>query len=529
MGWWLVLVGCAGSPPPGAPSVLPVVTADLSPARVCPASTRGPWRRRVLPAVPLPSEAELHSGGLAVADLDDDGALDLFLPHFSTSALLLGLGDGDFVDATARLAGLDLADAVGAAVADVEGDGDLDLFVTRWRRPNVLLANDGAGGFVDVTSRAGLGGTTDRHQSATFADVDRDGDLDLFVGSYGAQPSDDFSFDDPDLPPSTDRKYLYLNDGAGGFVERSELLPDDVQRGYTFSSTWLDIDGDTFPELFVWNDFGTAHPSRLLVNGGGRAWTDEPGTTGIDRAFEDMGVAVGDLDRDGLPDFATTSYRRMGLLLSSPAANGAGAVWLDAAAARGLDVVADQEFGWGAAFGDLDHDRDEDLVASFGYWSRYPGTPLRQPDGVWVQGEDGTFTQRAREWGLDDPGVGRGILLADLDGDGFLDLVKRNLDRPAEIVGSSCDGSAWVSVALRQASADTRALGARVVAVSADGTRQTRWVLAGGSSMYSGGPPTVHFGLGADEEVTLEVTWPDGRASTTTGVPTRRPVTLTRW
>lgn len=522
--WW-VWPGCVAEPAPGT---LPALAPDvaLSDEVVCPAEARGPWVTRSLGSAGAPEAAELESGGLAVADFDGDGVLDVFVPHYERSRLLLGR-EGGVDDATARLGAVDLAHAVGAVAVDVDGDVDLDLFVTRWQRSNVLLANDGSGGFVDVTVRAGLGGTTDRHQAAAFADADRDGDLDLFVGSYGPQPSADFAFDDPDLPPSPDRKHLWLQVAPGEFVDHPELLPADLQEGYTFSASWVDTTGDGLPELFVWNDFGTAHPSRALTNQG-RNFADAPGTTGVDRPFEDMGVAIGDLDGDGLPDFATTSYRRLGLLLSSAAEAPAGAVWVDAAEARHLAVEPDQEFGWGVELGDLDHDRDEDLVALFGTWSRYEGTPLGQPDGVWLQGDDGTFSPVAADWGLDDRGVGRGLVLADLDGDGFLDLVEHHLDDGPQVASAGCDGSAWLEVELRQPTADTRAVGARIVAISPDGTRQTRWVRAGSSSLWSSGPPAQHFGLATDDVVDLEITWPDGRLSRVDGVPTRRRATVTR-
>jgi hypothetical protein len=168
----------------------------------------------------------------------------------------------------------------------------------------------------------------------------------------------------------------------------------------------------------------------------------------------------------------------------------------------------------------------------FGFWSTYPGPrdPVIQVDGVWIQGEAGLFENLAGEpqWSMNDGGVSRGLLLADVNADGFLDVLKRELDTAAIRYVSRCDDSAWLKVELRQEGANRNAVGARVTAISPDGFEQTRWIHGGSSSMYSAGPPVAHFGMGTDEVAALRVVWPDGTESEVCEVGTKRTVTITR-
>ena len=488
-------------------------------------------------AVPQPelTEAMLTSAGIVVADFTGDGQLDTFLPHIERSDLWVPLEDGTLDEQLdERMPGIDFSLAVGGTAVDVEGDGDFDLYVTRFQAAGLLLRNDGTGHFADVTALAGLDKYAWRSQSSSWADFDNDGDLDLFVGSYSATPLE--SYNSPDIPPSDDDSQLWRNEGDGTFTDMSSLLPAEVQDGWVFMSSWIDLDLDGYPELFTWHDFGTSHPSNVMKNEGGTALVSVVGQTQIDLPFEDMGVALGDLNSDGLPDFATTSFEKTRLLLSQKTTtNAAGVLWIESSASRGLDVDPvnrGQAYGWGADFGDLDHDRDQDLVMLFGFWSTYTGPrdPVVQVDGLWVEDDTGRFENLAADptWGMNDGGVSRGMLLVDMNADGFLDVLKRQLDAASIRYLSRCDDSAWLKVELRQEGANRYAVGARVTAISPDGVEQTRWIHAGSSSMYSGGPPIAHFGLGTDDVAALRIVWPDGEESEVCQVDTRRTVTITR-
>jgi hypothetical protein len=165
----------------------------------------------------------------------------------------------------------------------------------------------------------------------------------------------------------------------------------------------------------------------------------------------------------------------------------------------------------------------------FGYWNFYTGAgdPLQQNDGLWIN-DGGQFRDEGPAMGVADPGVGRGALLVDLNGDGWLDLVKRSLNEPTPMYLSNCGDEAWVTVSLRAPSPNTHAVGATVRVISGESVH-TRWIQAGSASMYAGHPPMAHVGLGMVDTVdAIEVVWPDGAVSRVEGVAARQHLTLTR-
>jgi hypothetical protein len=212
-------------------------------------------------------------------------------------------------------------------------------------------------------------------------------------------------------------------------------------------------------------------------------------------------------------------------------------VYLDAGQSVGIDddwVGHDRLFGWGAEFGDLDNDADEDLIALFGYWVYFAGYNVeQQPDAVFLRGPDGRFAEDAAGWGLADEGISRSVVLADLDRDGALDVVTRSLGeaggvtRTTKLYVSNCEEAAWISVRLRdERTANTSGVGAKIRAIT-DRT-QVRWITAGSTGMYSARPLEAHFGLADAASVDLEVVWPDGETTRVDGVVTRQLVTLRR-
>ena len=260
---------------------------------------------------------------------------------------------------------LSAARATALSVADYDSDGDLDLFVGCYGAPNLLLANDGSGNFVDVATEVGLERFPYLSLTSAWADLDLDGDLDLLVGNYAEIP--------PRPEASREPSRLYLGDGGSQFEDVSDWLPARVQDAYTFMNPFIDINGDGYPEIVSITDFFYLEPSAILVNEIGIGFTVDE-FSGFQLGFNGMGIGIGDANDDGLPDFVQSSTGRLSLMLSTPMPdNPSGGLWIEYAGARGLAPDRDEghTFGWGAEYVDIDNDGDLDLfVCNYVRWSR---------------------------------------------------------------------------------------------------------------------------------------------------------------
>ncbi|MCA9488510.1 MAG: CRTAC1 family protein [Myxococcales bacterium] len=496
----LAWVGCAQEEPDRL-----VVTEG--PARTCAAPGPTPaWDRMELPDPHGPSR-RLVGSGLIVVDLDDDGLPDLVQPGPDRVTVWRQASPRAFVDVTSQWIpdDLDLSATVGGSAADADGDGDPDLILVRHLRPDVLLLHEGDH-LVDATATSGLADTALDSVSAAWADMDGDGWLDLAIGTYAT--------DEP--------LQLWRALGDGRFEDASDRLGERAHHAKNFMTAWLDLERDGFPDLFVPNDFFRVNPPVLLANRDGVFSVDD--SAGYHPGFHGMGIAFADLDDDDLPDVVETTYRAVSVLRSLPSGTTEqGLLWVRANEELGVSTTRDQVFGWGVAAEDLDNDGDHDIVAGFGVWDRGDPNPEEQPDALWLQ-VAGHFERQPDS----DPGPTRGLLVVDVDADGWLDVVKRRLDGVSTVDFGRCGESHWTTLALeRPATHNRRAIGA-TVHIEAGGRRQVRWVGAGSTSMFSGGPPEVHFGLGtADRLDRVEIDWSDGRHSEVRDLPVDRLLTIT--
>ena len=484
----------------------------------------------------------LYGGaGMAVADFDDDGHIDIFLPNADTDQLFMGRADGSYADETSIRLPAEADTGVGATAVDVDGDGDLDIFVTVYLAPNRLLINDGAGVF--ATSDADwLRDQTRLSNGSAWSDIDGDGDLDVFVANYGSWDESWLSTA-PTAPTSTPRDTLWLNDGNGDFSNADERLGSmDAAGAFAFAGGFWDIDDDGDHDLIAVNDFRYeypwAEPVRLLMNEGGH-FVDADPAVGLDLEIEGMGLTVGEINGDGDLDVVIQAWATH-LMLS----DGTGR-YVESAASRGIIAGDHQEVGWGAALADMNNNGRLDLAVAYGLLppdevSMGPmpeiviGTHLnmnrvRQPNAFYLQREDGHFDAAHEEWGLDHDGISRGLMAVDINRDGFMDLIYRDLWGPARIHLSRCDNSAWLTLTLRQGGANPFAIGAKIV-VTAGELVQTRHIEAGSTGLSSGGPPIAHLGLGDLETVdNVEITWPDGAVSRLESLQTRAHVRVDRF
>lgn len=450
------------------------------------------------------------ANGVAVADVDGDGDLDVYLvardaydPARPTTwnRLFVNRGDGTFTDRTAAAgvagtAGRGLPNTagngakLGAAWGDYDADGDPDLYLTN-AGPNQLLRNDG-GTFTDVTGAAGVaGGPTQLSTSALWLDLDGDTDLDLVVGVW-----EDYAAGPRDL-----RNAVYENLGDGTFRDVTEAsgLGDP---GKTYAVLPLDADGDGDLDLYCANDFGA---NRLWRNDGG-TFADATDALGLGDAGEGMGLALGDVDGDGRGDvFLTNRSDAGGQDHALFVARDGG--YAQRAVEAGVDRTG---WGWGAAFLDLENDGDEDLFVVNGY------VAADTPNSLFVNGGAFPLVESAAAWGVDALDAGRGVAVFDADGDGRQDVLVANVGRSPHFYGNAAPAGAWLAVALEGAGKNTDGLGA-TVEVEAGGRR---WVRFHHGAQFLGqnlGP--VHVGLGAVEAVDrVTVRWPGGAVDVAEGL-----------
>ncbi|RUL84906.1 FG-GAP-like repeat-containing protein [Tautonia sociabilis] len=475
---------------------------------------------------------ETMGGGVGLLDCDGDGLLDVYLvqggPFPPDSArpndgdrLFRNLGDASFEDVTgpSGLAGLSRGYGHGVAVGDIDNDGDPDLFLTRWRS-YALFLNDGDGTFSDATDAFGLGGDRGWPTSAAFADLDLDGDLDLYVCHYVAwDPERPRPCAHPEtfepvycaplvVPAEADR--LYRNDGDR-FVDVTEEAGIVDRDGRGLGVVAADVDGDTLVDLYVAND---ATANFLFRNLGGLRFEEVGMPAGLaanaSGGFEgSMGIAFGDLDGDALPELAVTNLYGESTTLYRNLGRG---IFVDQTEPSGLGIASRFLLGFGMGFLDFDNDGFLDLAVANGHVNDYrPDFPYAMPAQL-LAGDGRRLVDVTEQAGpsFTTPRVGRALALGDLDNDGRVDGVLVPLDSPVALLRNRTAGGRFVTFRLEGTESNRDGVGARVT-LEAGGRRQVSW-RQGGGSYQSAHDGRLHFGLGtADRIDSVEIRWPSGR------------------
>jgi thioredoxin-like negative regulator of GroEL len=477
---------------------------------------------RQLPAV--------MSGGIGIFDFDGDGWLDVYCVQGGpfppqpgqtcSDRLFHNRRDGTFEDVTASTGIAAFAGGYGhgIAVADYDNDGRPDVFVTRYSG-YALYRNKGDGTFEDVTTAAGLAGTGDWPTSAAFADLDGDGDLDLYVCHYVkwdvANPK---ICRDPDsqsyvscspLDFEAVPDHVFRNDG-GRFVDVTASAGIADRNGRGLGVVTLDFDADGKIDLFVSNDQSANY---LFRNKGGFHFEEIAHAAGVAGNAAGgyqagMGIACGDPDGDGWPDLAVTNF--YGESASLYRNLGAGS-FMDWTSASGLGQPTRFLLGFGAAFIDADNDGHLDFLTANGHLDPLPGTPYRMPVSLLV-GDGTRFEDASSVAGSDllNPRVGRGLAVGDLDNDGRVDALVVDLGRPLVFLHNVTQRAGeYIAFDLAGTRSARDAVGARIV-VSAGGKVLHAW-RQGGGSYLSASAGRVHLGLGSHTRTaSVEVQWPSG-------------------
>jgi hypothetical protein len=354
-----------------------------------------------------------HGTGMAVADVDGDGRLDVyFVSQVGGNALWRNIGSGRFEDITQQ-AGVSLADRVGvsASFADTDNDGDADLYVTTVRGGNAFFENDGRGTFQDVTSRAGLA-YTGHSSSAVFFDYDRDGRLDLFLVNVGRYTTERVSgegyrfyeaFEDAFSghlkPERAERSVLFRNEGGNRFVDVSAAV-GLVDESWSGDASPLDANLDGWPDLYVLNMQGH---DEYYENVRGTRFVKKSRAVFPRTSWGAMGIKIFDIDNDGRQDvFITDMHSDMSQDVTPEherekshmvwkedfRGDGTASIWGNSVFrgdGRGRfsevsDAVgAESYWPWGLSTGDLNADGFEDvfITAGMNYPFRYVTNALK--------------------------------------------------------------------------------------------------------------------------------------------------------
>jgi hypothetical protein len=410
----------------------------------------------------------------------------------------------------------------GACAGDYNNDGLLDLYVTNYGE-NRLYRNNGDGSFTDVTRSAGVG-SSGYHSSATFFDMDGDGNLDLYVTRYvryrlGSDPACGVaghkSYCSPQRFPG-DSDVLFHNNGDGTFTEVTRAAGVWDPDGKSFGVIAFDYNDDGKPDLYVAND-GTLN--RLYRNLGGGKFEDVTAKAGVGLSEKgesagSMGVDAADCSGTGRQDLFVANFTHNSNDLYWNAGNDA---FEPRSTTAQLAAPSYLLSGFGAAFTDFDLDGLPDLLIANGHPDdnaalEYPGATYAERPSLY-RNLGGRFTDVSAAMGADfqRPLVGRGLAVADVDGDGAEDAVISNNNQPPVLYHNEC-GSPRRSLRLRlRAVARNRfAVGAKVT-VEAGGRRLVREIRCG-SSFASQNDLTLIFGLPAARADRVTVRWPSGES-----------------
>ena len=373
--------------------------------------------------------------GAAWLDYDNDGDQDLYMTNRESANVLYQNNGGVFTNVAAAAGVEDVTgDGSGVAVADYNNDGCVDIYLAN-SFGDVFYENNCDGTFTNIYAGSGLEASEDRRgTSASWGDYDGDGFVDLYVANHMPVEGAVFTGD-------SEQDYLFHNNGNGTFTDVSDMLLGGDRIGRSFIAGWNDFDNDGDADLFTIRDcpFGqNSGPMRLYRNDGGTdgisdwTFTQVAESVGVDWCQNGMGLATGDYNRDGWLDFFFTDNgantdvfptARVGAVLL----RNDGGTFTETTDAANVD---NNRFSWGANFFDYDNDMWQDLYMVAGAMA-----PENEVEGMlWSNDGDGTFTdESANSGGLNDPANTRTSAYADYDGDGDLDMFIVNY-KPASTV-----------------------------------------------------------------------------------------------
>ncbi|HSE16403.1 MAG TPA: CRTAC1 family protein [Pyrinomonadaceae bacterium] len=519
-----------------------LVSAPQKPTfeEVSPAASKITWKHdnAQSPDRQLP---ETVGAGCAFLDYDNDGWMDVYLvnsgpsdfftpPATLKNALYRNNRDGTFTDVTDKAGVAGGRFGMGVAAADYDGDGNIDLYITNYG-PNILYRNNGNGTFTDVTDKAGVtapGWST----CATWFDYDNDAKLDLFVSSF-------VFYDKSQNPLCTDptlqRRYycvprlfkpqpsrLFHNNGDGTFQDVSRESGIAGSPGKSFGAVATDVNNDGLMDLFVAND---TMPNFLFLNKGGGKFEEIGLAAGVaygeaGRPRSGMGVDAADYDGDGWQDLFVANIDQEFFSLYH---NDKELIFTDQPGE--IAPVTQLLSGWGLKFFDYDNDGDPDLFLVNGHPDDMIETRVarvRHKEPLLLFENTGrAFKDVSASAGpvFSKTFSGRGMALGDFDNDGDADVLTSNNGEPPLLLrNNGGNRNHWIGLQLIATKSNPAAVGAMITWQA--GTMKRARLKTGGGSYLSSHDPREILGLGSATKIDfVEIRWPSGKVDKLTNLP----------
>ena len=522
-------------------------------------------------------------GGVSTGDINNDGLIDIFFTgNQKSNKLYLNKGNLQFEDITenAGLSG-DNRWYTGVTMADVNGDGFLDIYCSVGGKftpkDNQLFINKGDNTFIESAKEFGVNDTGNSVQ-ATFFDYDKDGDLDLYVANYPptkfSSPTFVYAYKMNNIK-DLDSDHLYRNDG--------EVFTDVTKDagvlnfGLSLSATIGDLNNDTWPDIYISNDFNS--PDFMYLNNKNGTFSEVVKEATGHTSFYGMGVDISDFNNDGNLDIfqvdmdAVSNRRKKAnmasmnpelfwdvvnagfhyqymhncMQLNSGVFNNGTPNFSNISRITGTSST---DWSWGPLFADFDNDGLKDLFISNGtrreinnndyFNSLEKGKfekkdllkksleiPSEKIDNFIFKNKGNLKFERANKtWGIEYKGFSNGVAYADLDNDGDLEIITNNIDDYASVFENhSSKINNYLKIQFKGSSKNKQGLGNRVYVKTQESTQMQELTLSRG--FQSSVAPELHFGLKQNEEAKeVKVVWNSGEIELLTNVKANQTLVL---
>ena len=504
-------------------------------------------------------------GGVSVGDINNDDLDDIFFTgNMTKNRLYLNKGDLKFEDITdSSGSGGDDRWYTGSTMIDINNDGLLDIYVSvaglDGIKNNELYINNGDNTFTESAKDYGIDDIGNSVQ-ATFFDYDKDGDLDLYVANYPITPFDaprSYYFYKMQNTDDYETDNLYRNDGSS-FTRVTEEAGLRTY-GLTLSATIGDLNNDSYPDIYISNDFSS--PDFMYMNNGDGTFSESVKETTNQTSFYGMGVDIADFNNDSYLDYiqvdmdAKDNRRSKANMASmnpdlfwSTVNYGFHYQYMHNTLQLNRRIEGDKPFfsnisrlsgisstdwSWGPLLADLDNDGWKDLFISNGirreinhrdffneiklrpmsndsllyYTEQMPSEAIA--NFTFKNNTDLTFTDVSESWGLDQKNFSNGATYADLDNDGDLELIVNNVDQEAQIYRNNSKNN-FIKVKLKGSDQNPIGIDSRVFVKTSDNNQMQELTLSRG--FQSSVSTYLNFGVGNEEIIeSVKVLWPDGK------------------